>query len=470
MSQTPTIRPARRAAALISARSHLTAGIAVLGAGAIALSPVQPIPDHVALARENAVTTLAVELAATVNPIQAWVDTVKTTTANSTTLLKFYLEQPFPLAKTLVANQVTYLKELFSGNANLIFPQIKANIQTLFTAPLDPGTQIPLDAPPAVKDPVLLPIGEYLSDTESAPFGPASNSPKGFYESFLVTTLFPQADSPACYRDGDCLFEKAAPILNFLNTPLSGLLVGAAGVVLSPLVSLGNSVKAFIANLKEGKVLDALYEVLNIPANMTNALFNGAGYLELTKIVNRFVELPVKEIGLNLGGLLNAVPLDGSAGDPTDPPTAYTVGPAFNSTHVEVEYNGSCCITIPGLPNGLGGSMVGMGQYLAPKLKVTPPPPAAAVAPAAAAAAAVSPVVAEAPAAVVADAPASVAAATESAPAVKAEPAPVAVSAPQVDLSAAVSAPTRGVSRASAAPDAGGNDHPSRSRTGRGGR
>ena len=46
----------------VSARTYLTSGIAVLGAGAIALSPVQPIPDHVALVRQHVVSDLAVDL------------------------------------------------------------------------------------------------------------------------------------------------------------------------------------------------------------------------------------------------------------------------------------------------------------------------------------------------------------------------------------------------------------------------
>jgi hypothetical protein len=49
-------------------RSYLTAGVAALGAGAVALSPVQPIPTHVALTQERAISNLAVELAATVDP------------------------------------------------------------------------------------------------------------------------------------------------------------------------------------------------------------------------------------------------------------------------------------------------------------------------------------------------------------------------------------------------------------------
>ena len=80
----------------ITARTYLTSGIAVLGAGAIALTPIQPLPDHLAAAPQRAVESLAVNLASTIDPFTPWVDTIKTSFANVQSLLNFYLEKPFP--------------------------------------------------------------------------------------------------------------------------------------------------------------------------------------------------------------------------------------------------------------------------------------------------------------------------------------------------------------------------------------
>ena len=442
----------------IGHRSYLAAGIAALGVGAMALAPVQPIPHQVALAPQQVVSTLAVELAATVNPIQAWVDTLKATTANSATLLKFYLEQPFPLAKTLIANQVTYLKELFSGNANLIFPQIKTNIQTLFKAPLDPGAgQILGAVPPDFPEAVFMSSGEYVSQT--------------------ITGATPQEALPAtlgqivatawydCWGNGDDTCDlpgQVTPIMNTFSTYGSGMLLAALGPVLAPVLSLGDSLKAIAAILKSrkaGRFLNLAYEILNIPANMTNAFLNGGPVLDLTKLAAKLLPVEPEFFGFRMGGLLNAVPVNGSLVDPENPPTKYSGGTGFDAV------NAVLGTEIVGLPIGLGGSMVGMGQYLAGKLKVTPPAPtAAAVAPASA-------VVAEAPAAVADDAPAAVAPAPESAPAVSA--AAPAVSAAAEESAPAVSAPTRKARPSAAAntgrakANAGGDDSP-RSRTGRG--
>ena len=71
----------------ITARSYLTAGIAALGAGAIALSPVQPIPNHLAAAQGRAVSNLPVSLvAAAIDPFTPLEEMVKTSLANIKTL------------------------------------------------------------------------------------------------------------------------------------------------------------------------------------------------------------------------------------------------------------------------------------------------------------------------------------------------------------------------------------------------
>ena len=123
----------------VTARSYLTAGIAALGAGAIALSPIQPLPDHVSPAAASAISEMAVKLAATVDPIQAWVNTFQNTGANLKILADFYMQKPFPLLQTIGANVQTYADQLANGEGNLIPGQIWNNVQTFFQAPYDPG-------------------------------------------------------------------------------------------------------------------------------------------------------------------------------------------------------------------------------------------------------------------------------------------------------------------------------------------
>jgi hypothetical protein len=363
----------------VTARTYLTAGIAALGVGALALAPVQPIPNQIALAPERVISTLAVELAAsTIDPITPWVQTFETAAANIETLVQFYLQKPFPLLQAVVANLGTYAAELENGQGDLIPEQIWGNIQTFFQAPWDPGTQLPLAAPPAVPDPVPLPVGEYASDT-------GSNSPKALAQSLLVFEFLPEAETdPACYNDGNCAYVQAAPILNFLNTHYSGQLVGLLGPLLAPLAVLTRSFTAVGEFFEAGDVIGAINELINIPANVTNGVLNGAGFLDLTAIVTSILPLPVEYIGINLGGLLTSTPSNGSLTDPDDPPTQYSGGVGFDGVAAGVP-SPLGVAKFDGVPVGWAGSVVGLGQVLGEQLVVTPPaPPPVAAEPAAA--------------------------------------------------------------------------------------
>jgi hypothetical protein len=363
----------------VTARSYLTAGIAALGVGALVLAPVQPIPNQIALGPERVISTLAVELAASsIDPITPWVDTFTTAGANIGTLLEFYLQKPFPILQTIVANLGTYAAELENGQGDLIPEQIWGNVQTFFQAPWSPGTQLGIDAPPAVPDKVQVPVGQYASDT-----GP--NSPKSLMLGLLLFNFLPEAEgNPKCFNEGECSFVTAAPILNFLNNHYSGQILGLLGTIASPFVQLVRSFTAIGEFFEAGDVIGAINELINIPAAMTNALLNGGGYLDLTAIVKSIVELPVDSIGVNLGGLLTPTPLNGDLADPDNPPTEFSGGIGLDGIAAVVE-SGLGPTTFTGRPLGWAGSVIGLGQFLGEQLVVTPPaPPTAAAEPAAA--------------------------------------------------------------------------------------
>jgi hypothetical protein len=193
---------------------------------------------------------------------------------------------------------------------------------------------------------------------------------------------------------------------------------------------------------------------------MTSAFFNGA-FLDLTGVIesvtginlNPSEGLAIGNVGLNLGGLLNITPFNGS---PTTPPTEYNGGVLWNQLGAPAGATGFVADNIGvGIPTGHWGSWVGYSQSLAKELKVTPPLKSAAAAPAAAAVEApAAPVVAEAPAPVAVEA------------AVVAEaPAPAVVEAPaapaKIDIPAAAEAPAApapAVAEAPAQRGGGGNN------------
>lgn len=415
-------------------RSYLTAGIAALGVGAIALSPVQPIPNQVALAPQHVVESMAVNLVAVIDPFGPLVDTIKTSTANLAQLITYWAENPFPFASTLLANQGTYFKELMEGNAKVIPGQILNNIKTLFTAPFSPGATFDLDG-------TDIATGENISKTIAVPFSTFYISKDNAYQGALQELLIAgQIDT----------VKSLAPILNFTNTHASALLLGALGPVVAPFLRLGKSIDAIGAALKAADFVTAFNEFINIPVKMTNAFLNGGEFLDLTNLVNAIKPLPPEfsQIGVELGGLLNLVPQNGSI-VPTQPPlpTVFGGGVGFDGLVLKATLDESET-TIPGLPIGLTGSSLGLARYTAKEMLVTPvPKPGATVQ----AAAAEAPAVTETPAPAVVEVPAPADPAAIDTPAVAAAE-PAAESAP------AASAPTRRKAARAAAADNGDTD------------
>ena len=359
----------------VTVRSYLTAGVAALGVGAIALSPVQPIstPDQ-----DRVTRSLAAALAADstpIDPITPWVDTIETSVANIGALFDFYFSNPggytsplglegpgqavFPLLQTVIANQITYFQELGSGNAGLIPEQIWGNVQTFFNAPWTPGD----------------PAGEYVSAT-------GLTTPLGLSQQ----TIFALLPTVLGYTPEEWAASPLKPVVDFTATYYSGQLVGLLGPVFAPLIELTRSFTAVGAYFEAGDVTGAINELINIPANVTNAVLNGGGFLDLTGVVNAISPLPpeVKSIGLNLGGVISPpVPQDGSLVDPDNPPTTYNGGVLFDSLAAEISYKisqfprpdgTSVNVTDPGIPVSWIGAAVGLGQFLSEEMLVTPPP------------------------------------------------------------------------------------------------
>ena len=366
----------------LSARSCLTSGMAALAVGAIALNPIAPAPQHVALLPERVVSTLAVELAAAIDPITPWVDTVKTSWDNVKAVTALYLQQPFPILTTVAKNQITYLEEL--PDVGLIASQVWGNVQTFFQAPYVP-------TPDNISD-------SQITTIEGLPI--SQQTVYALLQTILTggrSTLSPLIEVTPTRIGGDL-----QPLLQFTATPVSGELIGLLGPVISPLIQLTQSFTAVGQYWQAGKPLEALNELINIPANMTNAALNGGKYLDLTGVVRSLgYNLPpeVTSIGFNMGGLLNVVPIG------YEPPTVttsdihpYGGGLAFDALATEVQ--SFLTFKDPGWPVGAIGSVMGLGQALGDAMLVTPPAPAATKVPAAAA---VAPQAVEAAAPVAAD-------------------------------------------------------------------
>lgn len=251
----------------VSARSYLTAGVAAIGAGAIALSPVQPL-DHAGLPAALA-STQAVQLTA-IDVITPWLDVFNSTETSKANLVNSFLGPnksnsgdgntigaPLPILQQIGANQLKYLSEL--PNFGTIFNQVIANLKGAVKAPWSADTTTLGGLHPLV----------YAA----------------------LPTLAPQIPQW---------------LIDLTTTSGSGILAGIIGPVIGPVLALNQSVTDIVTAIKASNWSGAVNELLNIPAKMTNAFLNGGQLLDLTALIP-VLGLPseVKTLGLAMGGILS---------------------------------------------------------------------------------------------------------------------------------------------------------------------
>lgn len=242
---------------MIAVRSYLTAGVAVVGAAAIVLPPVPPAPVHLAAEQQRVVSDMAVSLAAVVDPIQLWRDTLQTASGNLSDLITSYAERPLPILSSIVSNQLTYIEEL--PDLGAILGQIGANFQTFFAVQQEPNTDT-LD----------------------------------FSHNLIYKTLGKVGLPP-----------EVLALVDLTTTWSSGQLLSFIAPPLAATIALVDSIRGIAA---APDFDTALNEIINIPANQVNAFLNGGKSLDLTALVGLLppIEgLTILEAGVALGGLLS---------------------------------------------------------------------------------------------------------------------------------------------------------------------
>jgi hypothetical protein len=334
-----------------------------------------PIPSQMAAAPQKAVETLAVELAATINPIKPVVDTIKTSLANIKTIAGQQIE-PGPLLPILNAvgsNLGVYLSEL--PDLPQIFNQVLGNLKAAVTAPLDQNLNDP-------GDPALPAISLNTNNTEGVTcIGSRECGDNALTK--LQTTGFLAYDPTET-------FASLIPFTNVLSSPLSGALLGFAGPGLSALAQVIDSFNVITTAFKAKNWAVAINEVINLPVNLINAGLNGNKNLDLTPIVDRLapmlgINLPAgTKLGIATGGLLSPGVAMGGGSGPTSAPFGGWSGTAWDSVSVEADI-GVAAYT-KGLPVGTIATQLGMRTTIADAIRLPKPTSAQAVAPAAAAA------------------------------------------------------------------------------------
>ena len=103
-------------------RPYATAGVAMLGASAIAIAPVVVSP----VLPDIRVASPAVHLSAAIDPLTPLLDLFNKSEVNVAGLVAAWLEAPAPVLQQVIANQIGYLGQL--PDIGVILEQMGANL------------------------------------------------------------------------------------------------------------------------------------------------------------------------------------------------------------------------------------------------------------------------------------------------------------------------------------------------------
>jgi len=257
----------QRAARPWTSCPYLTAGVALAGAGALAAtSATTPLPHLPGIHSPTVQLTSGEE-----SLLSAWVDQFNAASTGATGLVDNFGLAPRVALQQVVANQIGFLDEVVSDPSKLstVIQDIGYNLQNVLSSVLLSGASSTTVS--IVQDHTL----------DSAHSTVASALPG----------LLPDADKPA-----------AEALIQLLSSPASAMLIGALGPLISPEVSLVDSVQAIASALSGGDLSAALQAVFATPADFIGSFFNGAT-LNLDALIPLIEQTGILPKGIDVTGL-----------------------------------------------------------------------------------------------------------------------------------------------------------------------
>lgn len=328
-------------------RPYATAGIAIVGTSLIAVTPVSAALPDIQSFRDVALTA-GETLPDLLGP---WEDVFNTASANATQLTNNYFLAPEVGLQQFIANQTDFYQQILSDPSSI--PDVMNQVQENLKAVSDAYALIGADADTVTTTILHTLNGGFALDPTS---GIVEAGHSALFQ--LLPAILPPDQA-----------ETLTPIIDFLASPLSGVIIGSLGPAISPLVALSNSIG-------EG---DGLGETM---ANMVGAYFNGAtlNLDGLIPIIEQSGLLPLPEgtdihhLEFAFGGLLSAGEVsnanyeifDGSGNVVASIPAAG--GSIFNSLGLTIDASlGAQALTlnVDGVPVGPIGAMMGWSQAIA---------------------------------------------------------------------------------------------------------
>ncbi|MCA4724560.1 hypothetical protein [Mycolicibacterium fortuitum] len=234
----------------VAAHPYLAAGVALIGASAIAISPVAPpLPDITM----PAVSSAEVSLSAATDPIQAYVQLVTNTFTNVSTLIGQELADPAPILRQVIDNQIATAVSL--GTA------LQDSAVALGNA-LDPSN------PYSIPSLLQLAVSNLLS-------GDINGAVANAWSAFLTPVV--GVGLPLLEPITAAIRQPIQNVLNVVDTQLAVVmpLLGALNVAYRTITVAGNVGQEILDSATAGDALAVVSTMLSSPAVIADAFLNG---------------------------------------------------------------------------------------------------------------------------------------------------------------------------------------------------
>lgn len=232
----------------LALRPFTTAGIALVGAGVIAVSPLAP-PPVTAWATTTTISTAQVALTSTVDPLTRLGQVAAITTENLGELADYWMKNPAPVTRQVITNLMTYAEWVGTGFQNAI-PAVQSWAELTMAPAISQAFELMLAGQPQQAATVL---SNALGNLMFAGFPLMNLLSIPNYMAQHFTTVVSQIISVST---------------------MSSLVGIALGVPSLTLQSLGTSAQDALDSFNAGDVGGGLSAIVNTPIDLADHILN----------------------------------------------------------------------------------------------------------------------------------------------------------------------------------------------------
>ncbi|BBY58248.1 hypothetical protein [Mycolicibacterium sarraceniae] len=324
-------------------RSKVSAGIAIVGASAIVVSPISvTIPDMRAPAIH--MSSLATALASTSQSLPTWAQVIETTFSNIAMLGTQVQGSPDPILQQIITNQL-------------------ANVATISTAlgGAFGGLVAGLTALPKA----------FLTATQQLAAGQFSDAVQTLFQGGLGLVLAPVISLLPVFNIPGQIAKNVSNVL----TALPGILLSVGLAAISPIggavYAFGDAGQLVVDSLQAGDAVAAIRALINIPAAMTGAFLNGYPATSSSGILSPYAGSSFGS-GLIASLLAARDTIAQALGAPVPPSSAAVVArSAAPSAEVATRPKGTSTEGSAGAGNGTGSAATDSAPSVAASHKTT---------------------------------------------------------------------------------------------------